>query len=261
MNLIFKIILSIILFYGISVTIIYFIQDKLIFLSSELNKDHQFKFSNDFAEFNIKTNENRIINALLFKSISPPKGLIIYFHGNEGSLERWGNYASNFTVSGYDILMTDYRGYGKSTGKPSETALYDDAEFIWNWAKTKFNRKKHIIYGRSLGAAVASYLAASVNPDMLILETPFDNINDAIPAYIIPYKLKYTFSNSRHLRNVKCKKVIFHGTRDMLIPLSSAMKLKPFLTDDDTMIIIKNGRHANLDSFSEYHEALAEILR
>ncbi len=261
MSLFLKILLSFVLLYAVSVTVIYFIQHKLIFLNDKPDKNFQFNFSQDFEEFNIETDEKLIINALLFKSMTPAKGIIIYFHGNSGNLERWGNYSSNFTSLGYDILMTDYRSYGKSTGTPSEKSLYKDAEFIWNWTNKTFNYKKHIIYGRSLGAAVASHLASTVNPDLLILETPFDNLNDAVPAYIIPYKLKCNFSNSKHLKNVKCKKVIFHGTWDMLIPLSSAMRLKPFLTEDDKMIVIKKGRHNNLDSFPEYHTVLADILQ
>ena len=241
--------------------LILLIQDRLIFMTDKLKEDHRFDFNQAFEEYYIKTNDKVKINALLFKSRNSPKGLVIYFHGNANNLNRWGNYATNFTLLGYDILMIDYRGYGKSTGVPTEKALYEDAEHIWSWAKKTFNYPKYIIYGRSLGAAVASKLAVTANPDKLILETPFDNLNAATPAYLIPFKFKYSFSNSHHLPDVSCQKIIFHGTMDLLIPLSSAKRLRPFLNKNDKMIIIKKGRHNDLDSFPEYHEELQNALK
>ena len=187
--------------------------------------------------------------------------MIIYFHGNANNLKRWGKYSVNFTSLGYDVLMIDYRGYGKSSGIPTEELLYIDAVTIWKWVKNTFKYPKHIIYGRSLGAAVASNLAGKTDPDILIMETPFDNLNRALPAYLIPFKLKYKFRNCRHLPEVNCKKVIFHGTMDMLIPITSAKRLKPFLNEKDKMIIIEKGRHNNLDSFPIYHEELQNVLQ
>lgn len=260
MSLVFQILISILLIYIVVMILSFFFQDRLIFLSNKLKEDHHFEFEQSYEEYNIDVAQDVKINALLFKSSETPKGLIVYFHGNADNLRRWGRYSKNFTDLSYDVLMIDYRGYGKSSGIPTETNLYNDAEFIWEWSKKTFNYNKHIIYGRSLGAAVATKLAASANPDLLIMETPFDRLNGAVPAYIIPFKLKYDFENTTHLQNVNCEKVIFHGSRDLLIPLSSALRLKQYLNGNDKMIIIKKGRHKNLDSFPAYHEELQNIL-
>lgn len=255
------ILVSIIIVYAFMMAIVFFIQQRLIFLPVKLNKDYKFIFNIRYEEYYIEPTNKIKINTLLFKSTGSPKGLIIYFHGNATNLQRWGKYAVNFTSLGYDVLMPDYRGFGKSSGFPTEKILYEDAKSVWDWAQKTFNYKKKIIYGRSLGAAVAANLAGKVNSDMLIMETPFDKINKTMPGFFIPFKFKYSFDNTQHLKNVNCKKAIFHGTMDLLIPLSSTMRLKPFLKENDEMIIIKNGRHRNLNSFSLYHEGIKKLLQ
>jgi len=261
MKKITKMVIAIFSVYVMVITVIYVFQEKLIFQSVKLSEKHQFSFNFPFDEHLIKTADNEHINVLHFKADSTPSpGLIIYFHGNAGNLQRWGEYSVDFTQLGYDVLMIDYRGYGKSSGIPTEKMLYNDAELIWNWAKEKFDYPKWIIYGRSLGAAVASHLATKTNPDLLGLETPFDDLNGALGASLIPYKLKYKFANKENLTKVDCKKFIIHGTQDWVVPLSSALRLKPLLKEEDQIIIIPKGGHKNLRKFEIYHEKLQEIL-
>ncbi|MCF6276183.1 MAG: hypothetical protein L3J05_10530, partial [Robiginitomaculum sp.] len=89
----------------------------------------------------------------------------------------------------------------------------------------KFDYPKWIIYGRSLGAAVATHLATKTKPDLLGLETPFDDLNGAWLAKLIPFKFKYQFANKNRLAKIECKKIIFHGTHDWVVTLASALKL------------------------------------
>jgi uncharacterized protein len=236
------------------------LQDKMIFQSTKLNASHKFVFKQTCDEYFIKTPDSAQLNALHFKTEKPCKGFVLYFHGNADNLQRWGKYAADFTDLGYDILMVDYRGYGKSTGKPNEKALYEDASTVWQWAKDKFQYDRWVIYGRSLGSAVATHLAQQVKPDILGLETPFANLRFTRLARIMPLKLKYKFSNLNHLQGISCKKYIFHGTRDWVVPLRSALQLKPLLSEQDAFIIIEKGGHKNLNEFELYRVKLAELL-
>jgi fermentation-respiration switch protein FrsA (DUF1100 family) len=249
---------------------IYFFQDNIIFQRKELSKNYLFTFHRDSSqakleEYFILTKDGDSLNALLFKTKLKSKGLILYFHGNADNLQRWGKYSVDFTRLGYDILMTDYRGYGKSTGKPSETDLYKDALTILGWSQSNLKYEKLVFYGRSLGSAIASNLATAVNPDLLILETPFDELNGAVYEplkpllYFLPLHSK--FSNKSFIPKVKCRKVIIHGTKDQVVPLSSALRLKPLLADGDQFIIIEGGSHRNLRDFDSFHVALAEALK
>ena len=185
-----------------SVTIFFF-QDNIIFQCKPLSKDYLFTFQRDSSqtkleEYFIKTEDGDSLNALLFRTKLKSKGLVLYFHGNADNLQRWGKYSVDFTRLGYDILMMDYRGYGKSTGKPSETDLYKDALTVFRWSQTNLKYNKLVIYGRSLGSAIASNLATAVNPDLLILETPFDELNGAVYEpikpllYLLPLHSKFS---------------------------------------------------------------------
>ena len=240
----------------------YLLQDKLIFQAVKLPRDYHFVFNQPAEEYFIPTPDNDTINALWFKPNAPAKGLVIYFHGNADNLQRWGQYAVDLTQLGYEVLMIDYRGYGKSSGKPTEKTLYEDAHFIWNWAREKSDHIKIVIYGRSLGSAIATHLATEVQPDLLILETPFDELMGAsVLRYvfaIVPLHSK--FATKEFLGKVTCKTVIFQGSNDWVVSLKSAERLKPFLKETDEFVIIPEGGHRNLRDFVLYHTKLASVL-
>ncbi len=243
----------------------YMLQDKIIFQHKKLDKEYSFRFDQPFEEHFIQTEDGETLNALLFRTQKPSKGLVLYFHGNADNLQRWGEYAVDFTQLDYDILLMDYRGYGKSTGAPTEIDFYKDAVTISVWAKVNIPYASLIIYGRSLGAAVASNLATVSNPDLLILETPFDDLKGSMYVPLGPllniFPLQYEFSTKTFLSKVICKKVIIHGTKDRVVPLSSALRLKPLLGVGDQFVIIEGGGHRNLREFESYHTTLANALR
>ena len=255
-----KILLGIILSYFILIVAAYFLQDSLIFQSKSLNTEYPFVFNQPFEEYFLTTPDSQRLNLLHFKTDILCKGVVVYFHGNADNLQRWGHFATDFTKLGYDVLMMDYRGYGKSTGEPNETRLYKDAALIWDWAKNKFNYPRWVIFGRSLGTGVATHLAQNVQPDILGLETPFETLNFTWAANLLPYKMKYEFSNKDRLAHIHSKTYIFHGTSDWVVPLNSALKLKPLLKQGDSLVIIENGGHKNLNTFDLYHQKLAELL-
>lgn len=240
----------------------YLFQNKLVFQSQQLPLDYTFELNQPYEQHFISTPDNHTLHALWFKTAKPAKGLIIYFHGNANNLQRWGQYATDFTELGYEVLMMDYRGYGKSSGTPDEKTLYEDAALIYNWAKENSTHHQVIIYGRSMGAAIATHLAADKQPELLILETPFDELKGAsILRYvfaIVPLHTK--FATKEFIDDVKGKIIIFHGTDDWVVSLKSAERLKPFLKETDEFIVIEGGGHRNLREFNLYHTKLAAVL-
>jgi len=263
MKLLIKVALTVISILFASAIACYVFQDELIFQADALDQDYHFSFDQPYEEYFISTPDNQTINALWFKPSQKAKGLVIYFHGNADNLQRWGSYAVDITQLGYEVLMIDYRGYGKSSGTPNEHALYDDARLVWNWAKEKTEHQKVVIYGRSLGSALATHLATEVQPDLLILETPFDELKNASMLrylfYFVPLKTK--FATKEYLGKVKGKIVIFQGTDDWVVSLASAEGLKPMLKETDEFVIIPEGGHRNLRDFVLYHTKLASVLQ
>jgi len=192
--------------------LIYVYQEKLIFFPEKVPANTKYTFPQRFKEIYLPTPDGATIHALHFRS-SQPKGVILYFHGNTGSLRSWGYLASDLLLYDYDVLMPDYRSFGKSTGKLSQTALYQDAQLTYNYLKKEYPENKIIIFGRSVGTGVATKLAADNNARLLILETPFYNFADVakthysfLPASLL---LRYTFRSDKFLPKVSCPVFIF----------------------------------------------------
>ena len=240
---------------------LYLFQNKIIFHPEKLSTDYQFKFDQPFREITITSKLGNKLNGLVFSAnISKPKGTILYFHGNADNIQRWGEYAIDLTSLGYTVIMFDYAGFGKSTGKISEDVLYRDSEDMWEWSKLNFTSVNFIIYGRSLGTAMALQLASIHPPKQLILETPFYQLVQNRFNFFTPFGLNYRFPNYEFLQKVNCPVTIFHGTNDPIIPFEESIKLKPFLKSGDKFIVIDKGGHKNLRDYQLYHQELAKIL-
>ncbi len=245
--------------------ILYGLQEKLLFLEEKLHADYDFKFQQEFEEHFFDMENGERINAILFKTRDSLKGTILYFHGNAGSLKRWGRIAPTFTQRGYNILMIDYRGYGKSEGKPGEKAFYEDGQKAYDWIRQKVSSDNIILYGRSIGSGVACHIAVNNPAKMLILETPFNNIQDVVhtkyPFLYLGIPLRHQFPNDENLKKVDYPVHIFHGTKDRVVPYPCAAKLKHSLKATDQFYTIENGGHNNLSSdFPEFNQILDRIL-
>ena len=241
----------------------FLLQDKLIFFPQKLSSDHVFRFEIPFEELYFKMPDDAVVHALLFKA-DEPRGLVIYFHGNAGSLDSWGYVASDFTAEGYDALVVDYRNYGKSTGKISEKALLDDGQFIYEKMKKNYSEENIMLYGRSLGTGIAAYVAMRNNPGKLILETPYYDFVSLVNAHYgwLPNRLllRYRFPLNEWLQKTKCPVYLFHGTDDNIIPYEHSERLANEIEKVEALFTIHNGTHNDLPSFPEYRVRLAEIL-
>ncbi len=243
------------------VTALFVFQDAIIFQGKKLEENYIFDFDQPFVEIEIKSSNGSSINALIFNPVEPePKGTILYFHGNADNMQRWGRYAVDFTQLGYQVVMIDYSGFGKSRGSPSEDVLYQNAEDVWTWAQHHLKEKNFIIYGRSLGTAVAAHLASQHKASQLILETPFYELaQDRYKPFFL-FGLKHEFPNYKYLPQIDYPITIIQGTNDWVVSLASAQKLIPLLKPTDNFFVIEGGRHKNLREFDEYHKILEKIL-
>ena len=241
-------------------------QNFLVFHPKKLVDNHLFKLDSPYEEFFFRVSGGDTINALLVKSpLQPSKGVVLYFHGNADNLERWANYHTDMTARGYDFFAMDYRGYGKSTGKPKEQHMYEDARFCYDFLQNKYPPEDIILYGRSLGTGIAAKLATEVTAKCLILETPYNSINFVIARHIfmhsLPFPLQFHFQTVGYLSAISYPILAMHGTADKIIPYSCAAAIIPHLRDKDRFITIPGGTHKNLSDFPAFQDALDELLR
>ena len=237
-----------------------FLQEKFIFLPTQLPQDYTYSFNSEFEEFNLTSDDGAQLNALHFKSQNP-KGVILYFHGNAGDLSRWGEIAQDFLKYDYDVIVMDYRGYGKSTGKRSEVNLFKDAQLFYDYASQLFSKDEIVLYGRSLGCSIAIHVASNNPCQKLILETPFFNLTDVAQDRFpfLPMKpiLKYRLASNDYIKKVKAPIRIFHGTEDRVVAYDSGKRLfETIPLSDKKMYTIPNGKHNNLGEFKEYQDAI-----
>ena len=241
----------------------YVFQKQIVFQPDRLQYEYTFNFNEEFEEFFIPTG-NEKINAIYFKTNKEKIGVVLYLHGNSDNLSRWGKYADDFTSRGYDVLMIDYRGYGKSDGNASEENFYEDAYAAYKWLSDRVEYCQLVIYGRSLGSGPATYLAAHNDAKMLILETPFENIECVekakLPFLFFPFCPKLKFPNDQYIQKVAYPVYIFHGTADDVVPYKCAKGLEQFLKPGDEFYTIEGGGHKNLNEFKSYFEQLDTIL-
>lgn len=245
-------------------TILYFFQEKIMLRPKKLPAGYRFRFDIPFAEIDIPFNSYNL-SLVKFNAASPvPKGVILYFHGNRDNINRYAKYAPHFTRHGYEVWIMDYPGYGKSTGIFSEETVYEQALLIYNMARQKFTEENIIVYGKSLGSGIASWLASVKNCYHLILETPYYSVPDLFrtyaPIYPIKAMTKFKFPTGDHLKKVQVPVTIFHGTNDRVIPYDCAAKLKMVLKAGDEFVTINNGSHNDLNEFSLFHEKLTSVL-
>jgi uncharacterized protein len=261
MKRISKFILGTVLLILVTVLGLYVFQEKFIFLPKDLADDYTYNFPSlsskvTFNELFITTEDGARLNALHFK-VENSKGVVVYFHGNAHNLSKWGTIASQFTKHQYDVLMMDYRGYGKSTGKRTEENMYTDAWAFYKKAIELYVPDQTIVYGRSLGTTFATYVASKSAPRYLILESPFYSLTDVVKTRypFLPAKklLQYQFKTAMYAAAVKAPVTIIHGTKDGIIPYASGKKLfKVFPPAKREMITVEGAKHNNLATFQEF---------
>ena len=258
-----KCLLVLAVLYTLMCLLIYLQQERFLFFPQTLSADHQFNFPWLFEEIYLPADDGATLHVLHARH-EQPRGVVVYFHGNGGSLHSWGSVATDWMQHGYDVIMPDYRGYGKSTGSlRNQAMLLADAHLVYAYALEQVPAEQIVLVGRSLGSGIATALASEITPRLLILETPYVSISAMARRQfpLIPARLlKYPLRTDQWLPLVACPIYLIHGSADELIPFSSSTQLAQLVPERTTLIEIAGGGHNNLTMFSAYQQALAEIL-
>ena len=251
------------LVYGSLCVIFYFLQDYFFFRPEILPKSFEYVYPFPFDEVNFEMEDGGEINGLHFK-VPNSKGVVFYLKGNSRSIKGWAKFAKDFIGKSYDFFMIDYRGFGKSSGRRTETTLFNDAQTVYKWLSTVYPEDKIVVYGRSLGSGIATRIASWNKPKMLILDSPYYSFLYQVKRYgfILPinWLLRYHIRTDQFIKKVSCPIFIIHGTKDRLISFKQGQMLQTLTQDRSQMIAIEDGGHNNLPTFGKYHEELYDIL-
>jgi pimeloyl-ACP methyl ester carboxylesterase len=237
-------------------------QEKLIFLPSRLGPDHRFAFGADVHEVFIDVPGARL-HALYLKNPAP-RGIVFFLHGNAGNLDGWFSNADFYRRLNLDLFMLDYRGYGKSTGRiESQGQLESDVRAAWAMVAPHYAGSMRVIAGRSLGTALAAGLAAEVKPERLVLISPYESMA-ALAAEHYPWVpgalLRYPLRTDEALARVRTPVLLVHGEQDEVIDPSHSGRLARIALHAERVVIAGAG-HNDLQDFPAYLEAIAARLR
>jgi alpha-beta hydrolase superfamily lysophospholipase len=245
--------------------VIYFLQDAVLFHPVSLKRDHKYEFKEPHEDITIDISEKESLNLVRFNSTdSVTRGVVLYFHGNKKNISRYAPLTPYFTRDGYEVIIIDYPGFGKSTGKFTEQTLYDWSLQVYKLARSRFPPDSIIIYGKSMGTGIAAQLATKVKCRRLILETPYYDLPSVLKHYLfiypIDWMIHYKLPIYKYLPLVEMPVTIFHGTSDGVITYGNAKRLVPLLKKEDEFITIKGGSHNDLYEFPLTVQKLDSLL-
>jgi uncharacterized protein len=196
-----------------------------------------------------------------------PRGVLLFCHGNGGNISALLESARIFNRLGLDLLVFDYRGYGESSGSPSEQGLYRDAEAAWNYLERVRGvpSQNIVVFGWSLGGSVAAWTSQAHRPGALILEGAFTSFQDAardrVPGVFVTLFIPDQYPTKRYVARVQCPILIIHSRDDEVIPFRHGEVLfaaAPGVAEQ----LVTRGSHnrAFLDSQPYYEAAIDSFL-
>jgi fermentation-respiration switch protein FrsA (DUF1100 family) len=191
------------------------------------------------------------------------KPVIVYFHGNGGALNLRVQRFAQLAADGFGIVGVSYRGYGGSSGTPTEAGLIADGIAAYEFAARLYSPARVALWGESLGSGVAIAVAAEAPVAKLVLETPFTSAADVGAAiyFFLPVRLlmRDQFRSDLRIASVKASILILHGDRDSVVPIAFGERLYEMIRGKKKFVRLKGGEHYDLDRHGGLRAA-AEFL-
>lgn len=186
----------------------------------------------------------------------PPRGerpVVLYFHGNGGALRHRARRFAGLIADGTGLVALSYRGYGGSSGSPSEDGLIQDARAAYAFARERYPPARLVAWGESLGSGVAIALAAEEDFAKLVLEAPYTSAADiaALRYPIVPVRalMKDQFRSDERIVDVEEPVLVLHGDRDPVIPIEYGRRLFDLISSPKQFIALRGAGHEGLDAF------------
>jgi fermentation-respiration switch protein FrsA (DUF1100 family) len=202
---------------------------------------------------------------LIAWTVAPRDGkpVVLYFHGNAGALDVRAERFGKLTADGTGLVAVSYRGYGGSTGTPSEAGLIRDAEAAYDYAAARWPPRRLVPWGESLGTAVAVALASEREVGGLMLDAPFTSAADvgaaAYPFAPVRWLMKDPFHSDRRIGKVRAPILFLHGESDTVVPIVFAERLFALAPEPKRFVRFPHGGHVNLDDYGAM-EAVRQFI-
>lgn len=244
----------------------YLLQDRLIFFPFQQIESTPAEMGWEYEDLLLPTKDHAVISAWW---IPAPKerGVLLYCHGNAGNISHRLAATAIFHDLGLSVLLFDYRGYGKSKGKPSEQGTYRDAEAAWDYLiEIKKRRPDRILlFGKSLGGGIAAEMARQHTAGGLILQSSFTSLPD-MAADLFPYLparllVKYKYATAEKIAAIPGPKLIVHSPEDEIVPFAHGRTLFQRAGEPKRFLTIHGDHNQGfLASADTYRQGLSDFL-
>lgn len=179
------------------------------------------------------------------------KPTIVYFHGNGGALNLRAQRFARLALEGFGVVGVSYRGYGGSSGSPTEEGLIADGVAAYEFAAKLYSPARVVLWGESLGTGIAVAVASEAPVAKLVLETPFTSAAE-VGASVYPFLpvrllMKDQFRSDLRIRNVKASVLILHGEKDSVVPIRFGERLYEMIAAEKKFARFPGGEHYDLD--------------
>lgn len=267
-NAMLKLILFVAACYGALVVAVYFMQGRMLYLPNLPGRTLSTtpgSIGLGYDDVSIETSDGETLHGWFIAGTSTQ--VLLFFHGNAGNISHRLESIRQFQELGLSVLIIDYRGYGQSTGRTTEKGIYRDAEAAWQYliGGRGMDASDIIIFGRSLGASVASWLAARHQPSALIIESSFTSVpdiaKDLYPWLPARWLSRLSHATRDHVRDVKCPVLVVHSRDDEIIPFKHGEAIYASANEPRTLLVLR-GTHNNafLWDKAAYMDGLGKFL-
>lgn len=269
MRPVFTLLLLLVGVYVLFSVVLYLLQNRMVFLANMPGRaltatpeDAGFAYQ----DVSITTSDGVRLHGWFVPAIQA-KATVLFLHGNAGNISHRLDSIAIFRELGLDTFIIDYRGYGQSEGKPSEQGTYLDAKAAWEYLVNErgIAPDKIVLFGRSLGAAVASWLAARVTPGAVILESSFTSAPDmAYRLYpFLPVRLltRLKYPVKENVKQLSSPLLVVHSRQDEIIPFAMGQSIFAAAPEPKEMLVLTGDHNGGfLMNRSQYLTVLGEFL-
>ena len=238
--------------YGGVVALVYLAQRTLLYFPDRSRTPPAEAGFPQAEEITIQTGDGEKLVAWYVKP-ADGKSIVIYVHGNGGALVNRVRRFRGIVADGDGLFAISYRGYGGSTGSPSEKGLLADAEAGYAFAAARFPAKRIAVFGESLGTGVAIWLASEKPVARVLLQAPYTSVLDlgAAAYWFLPVRwlAKDTYRSDEWVARVSAPVLVLHGARDRVVPIEYGERLFELIRAPKKFVRFPEGGHVNLDDF------------
>jgi len=260
--------ITIIILFGVIALFVYvrYLESRSLFFPYKKIEATPAAIGLEFVDTYFKTADAKNINGW-FIPAKDSRYTILFFHGNAGNISYRLDKIRILNSLGLNVFMIDYRGYGRSEGKPSEKGVYLDANAAYDYLVKikKISPDSIIVYGESLGGAVAIELCSRINTKALITEETFTSIRDMsrlVYPYLPSFFVSDSFNSLLRIDKIEMPKLFIHSRNDDIVPFELAEKLYKKAKEPKRLAIIYGDHNgAFLESEKEYTNALRNFIQ